>query len=127
MKTKHWIMIFSAILIICAADTVFLWHDDGEGSVVGVFEDGELIYSIDISTVDEDYEYRIETEYGFNVLSISSEGVSITDADCRDRTCVKHGRLRGGSPIICLPHKIVVRWLSEDQSGIDAVTGTLLK
>jgi hypothetical protein len=41
-------------------------------------------------------------------------------ANCPDQTCVKQGVIKDGTvPIVCLPHKVIVR-IEGGESGLDA-------
>ena len=56
------------------------------------------------------------------MVAVGDEGVFIRSADCKNQNCVRHGPLkRGGTPIVCLPERIVVRWMEDDT--LDAVAG----
>lgn len=45
----------------------------------------------------------------YNLLSVSSSGVSMEAADCPDQICVHHiPIMREGESIICLPHRLAV-------------------
>ncbi len=64
-----------------------------------------------------------DEENGYNLVLISAGSVKVSDADCPDKLCVKqHAISRGGESIICLPHKLVVQIMSEEESDLDAVT-----
>lgn len=62
-------------------------------------------------------------EKNYNLLLISSGQVSVSDADCPDRLCVRQKAIsRKGENIICLPHKLVIQIESKEESELDAVT-----
>lgn len=53
---------------------------------------------------------------GSNTLLIENGKVSMKDADCPDKICVKHKAIeKTGETIVCLPHKVVVEIVSEGQ------------
>lgn len=46
---------------------------------------------------------------GYNLISVSKDGVCMEAADCRDQVCVRHRSISAeGESIICLPHRLVV-------------------
>ena len=49
---------------------------------------------------------------GKNVVTVKDGSVSVTDADCRDKICVKSAPLKkdnaATSVIVCLPHKLII-------------------
>ncbi|MBQ9927720.1 MAG: NusG domain II-containing protein [Lachnospiraceae bacterium] len=60
---------------------------------------------------------------GYNLILVSEGEVSVTDADCPDKLCVKQRAVsKNGESIICLPHKLVVQISSKEESDLDAVT-----
>ncbi len=92
---------------------------------MGVYQNGELICSFDEEELNEDRELVIEYMGGTNTISISEGSVSITQASCPDGDCVRHGPLEpGGTPIICLPNRLVIKYIDETKNDdVDAVSG----
>ena len=61
---------------------------------------------------------------GSNIVTIENGGVTMTDADCPDKLCVKTGRIsKTGETIVCLPHRVVVEIIgaAADDSGVDSI------
>lgn len=57
----------------------------------------------------------------YNLLSVSSSGVSMEAADCPDQICVHHiPIMREGESIICLPHRLVVEIKGGNAAGRQA-------
>ncbi|MDE8718548.1 NusG domain II-containing protein, partial [[Eubacterium] siraeum] len=47
---------------------------------------------------------------GYNVNKVSGGAISVSDADCPDKICVKTAPVSDGiQPIVCMPHKLVIR------------------
>lgn len=111
------------IVVLLAAMLLFgIQHSDGEGSrSVAVYQYGELTDTFlltDLGTITIH-----DPEGGYNILSVSKEGVSMQEADCPDRLCVKHRRIsKGGESIICLPHQLVIEIVTEEPAELDAIT-----
>ena len=64
----------------------------------------------------------ITTESGYNKIIISNGEIFVSEADCPDKVCVKTGAISdGGVPIICLPHRLEIRIISDH----DALDGQL--
>ena len=57
-----------------------------------------------------------------NTCAIKDGRVSMTDANCPDRTCV-HTRAidASGGTIICLPNRVILRIVNGEGGGIDAL------
>ncbi len=56
----------------------------------------------------------IETEFGYNLLEFTSDGVRSKEASCPDQIDVKQGFIyNAGETIICLPNRMVVEIITE--------------
>lgn len=102
---------------------VLLWlilRPGGQGNWVVVTVDGveQSRYPL-----QEDREVTIgEEEY--NILEIRDGTAAVTEANCGDHTCVRTGAIsRAGETIICLPHRLVVEIVGDEETGPDAVVG----
>ena len=73
-------------------------------------QDNKILYTLAYPTT-ETRTFRIESPGGgWNEITIRDGSICISDADCPDQTCVKMGLLKSESlPIVCLPHKLVIR------------------
>ena len=116
-RTRIWVLALAAVCIVCAAAYLLAGKLGGETTAV-VRVDGEVLYRIDLSTVNAEYDLNIDTKYGHNTLHVAHGSIAVTAADCPDGICVAQGALtHGGVPIICMPHHLSVRI---EGSGIDA-------
>ncbi len=114
LTTKGWILIFLALLLLCGGFMV--WQSMADtGSTVTIVQDGETLYTIDLSKVKEPYELTIPYGKHYNIVRVSRETVVVSEADCGNQVCVNHGPLQpGGSPITCLPHHLIIAWTEGD-------------
>lgn len=119
MGNRQWILLFSLLLILCALSLLFLpWGSH----IVGIWQRGELIEKVYLSTMQDPYILILSYERGESHIHLSKEGVWVEQADCRNQLCVEHGILRpGGMPIVCLPERIVISWI-DDKPSLDAVS-----
>lgn len=117
-KQLRWILLLLALGAACLA--LWLWPRPG-GTLAGVYQDGRLLYTLDPGT---DQVLTVSGPAGENTIAVSNGEIRVTHADCPDQICVQHGPLRqDGSPIICLPNHLTIRWIGGD-GQIDALTGT---
>lgn len=64
---------------------------------------------------------RIETEYGYNELTIKDGQASVTASDCKNQVCVRSMAIsQNGQSIICLPHKLIVQITGAGEKQLDA-------
>ena len=111
------------VLALVAAAGIWLFYsagaDHGKGAEITV--DGEREAFLPL---DEDGSIRIETEDGYNVVTVKDGEVFVTEADCRDQICVDHKKVsKTGETIVCLPHKLVVEITGEGEAEADLVVG----
>ncbi|MDY4977019.1 MAG: NusG domain II-containing protein [Clostridia bacterium] len=104
-KNIIWITGFILLFLLCIG--IWLAQNTTEsGQVVVISQNGKELYRIPVT---EHKTIRVEGEQGGeNQIVIDSGSVSITQADCPDKLCVKQGSVRrAGVPIVCLPHRLV--------------------
>ncbi len=117
-RIKKWIVIFAAVLIICAAAFFVLRMTGERGNIAVIRVDGEVYKKIDLNTVTVAYDMEIETEFGYNKINIAPDGISVVESDCRDHICVAQGKVStAGVPIVCLPHRLTIEI---EGGGVDA-------
>ncbi|MBO4897432.1 MAG: NusG domain II-containing protein [Clostridia bacterium] len=117
-----WVLIFALLCVLCI--TLHIVHTKGKsGKLAVIKKDGETVKTIDLSAVSEPYEIRIESDNGYNIIYVEKGKISIKDADCPDRLCVKQGTIENGAyPIVCLPHRVTVS-IEKADGEVDAVSG----
>lgn len=112
------IIIITVIVIFLAAiaGTVYVLRPS-ESGLVEVVQDGKVIYTFDLSTAEDQTITVISADgSSSNTITISNGQISISDAECPDKTCVKTGVLRSESiPIVCLPNKLIIRFCDEEE------------
>ncbi|MBS5031514.1 MAG: NusG domain II-containing protein, partial [Firmicutes bacterium] len=106
--------------IIIAGGIWFFYSAGAEkGKGVEITVDGE---SKAFLPLGEDDSIRIDTDGGYNVITVKDGEVTVSEADCRDQICVEHKKIRKtGETIVCLPHKLVVTVTGDKPGDFDAV------
>ena len=106
MKRNDIIFVTIILLLAGVLYLLFALGGDKDGDKVTVTVDGKIYGTYPL---DEDKTIEIKNADGFNTVSIHDGQVSVTDADCKDKYCVKQGVISNNNEsIICLPHKLVV-------------------
>lgn len=128
MKNRLFIIIFAIILVFSIAVICFTNRFSSDGTTAEIVQNGNVIKTIKIDNITEPQEFTIESPGGgTNTIHVENGAISIIDADCPDKLCVKTGKITNETyPIVCLPHKLVVRITktSDDNSPhIDAISG----
>ena len=118
MKKTDWIILIAA-LIVCAGAFLIISLKRDDGAVAAVYVDGEQTA---VYPLDTDLNVTIEGIGGTNVLEIKDHQAKIVSADCPDLSCTHQMAIRSGNEsIVCLPHRVSVMILSEEESAVDAV------
>ena len=117
MKTRTWIILFAG-LFAAAISSALLLLPPGKAAQAEIWSNGQLLETVDLA---QDRELAVETEKGTNIICIRGGKIGVTEADCPDGYCMKRGFCDGGSPIVCLPHSLVIRFTGEQ--GVDGALG----
>ena len=118
MKTKYFIVIFAVVLALCAVLSFLFLMPRGEASAVEIWSDGVLI---DTWSLAVNQSITVGYEDGYNVVTIKGGKVAVTEATCPDHYCMKRGFCDGGAQIVCLPNRLVLKFVGE--SEVDFVVG----
>lgn len=110
---------FSVAALAAAAGIVYLNSASDEKKFACIYEEGNLIHKIDLSSVVKPYSITV----GGNVILVEKGQISMLEADCPDGLCIKQGAISDDArPIVCLPNNVVIK-LTNDESDVDAITG----
>lgn len=124
MKTRAWIALFAALLLISGAAAWYLSRGRAADSLVGVYQDGKLVQSVDLALAAEPYDIVLTDGC---VVRVEGGEIRMLSSDCPDQICVAQGTLKGNLPIVCVPNRVVIRYLSKADAGYDAVSGAIPK
>ena len=114
MKTKHWIMIFAVIAAVCIFLSIPLFTQE-QARFAQVSSKGEIVKTVDLQI---DQEFTVD---GKNTVTVKDGKIAVTWADCPDHYCMKRGFCSGGTDIVCLPNRLVITFLGDQE--IDAAIG----
>ena len=72
--------------------------------------------------LNADREFHITTEQGGkNTITIQDGRIGVTQANCPDHYCMDRGMCSGGTQIVCLPNKLIIRFLGTQT--VDSAAG----
>ena len=113
MKTKTWILILLALAAVLSALSAWTLSKRG-GRVVEIVQSGEVIRTIDLDRVTEAETFVLTApDGGSNTVTVQTGRICVSGADCPDKICVQRGWLTEGTPIVCMPHKLIIRTVEE--------------
>lgn len=117
MKTKTWVVILTLVLILSAGLSLWLLRP-GQASRAEIWSEGKLLYTLELSV---DQTVTVDSSYGTNVITVRNGKIAVTEADCPDGYCMDRGFCGGGAQIVCLPNRLVIRFV--DGQSVDGVVG----
>ena len=121
VKTRIWVFLILAILVLAAAASALVLTRPAAGRVAKIYVDGELIREVDLDRVAAQERYTVRTDRGENVILLEPGRICVESADCPDQICVKAGWLAdSAAPIVCLPHRLVIELGGETELDAEA-------
>ena len=111
LKTLDYTVIIILIIFTISSFffTLIVSNKKYDEKYVEIYVDGEFYKDVDLDDNHEET-INISTKYGSNSIAVSKGQVYISDADCKDKICIKDGyKSNVGEMLVCLPHKIIVQ------------------
>ena len=119
MKSKNifWAIFFIILIIICCIWFGFASKHSGHKQAE-IYLNGEIVKTVSLSETEGE-----EVTAGNCELLIEKDGVSFIHSDCRDKLCIKRGKLkRKGDTMACVPEKVVAVIKSENKDDFHIAT-----
>ena len=100
------IVLFVVLVVIGLASSVYAVMSKSAGETVNIKLNGELYGTYSLL---EDRSIEIKDGDKSNTVVIKDGTVKVTESNCTNQVCVRHGKISSaGESIVCLPHKLVV-------------------
>ncbi|MCB2296939.1 NusG domain II-containing protein [Clostridium tagluense] len=113
-------------IVVIAVGVVSIYKTSIKGSenIAVIKREGKVIKTIDLSKIVKPQDFTFKTTNGhFNTISVKHNSISIKDADCPHKECVKSGWIsKPGEMIVCLPFKLIININGQSNNSIDAGT-----
>ncbi len=119
MKTKHWILLLSLLLLLSLGGSFFLLRPQGSALFAEISSPGSEAKTVDLRIDDSFYVYT--PDGGYNLITIQDGKIAVTEATCPDHYCMQRGFCDSGTAIVCLPNRLVITFL--DTPEIDISVG----
>ena len=118
MTNKKLIVIFSVVFLVFIAGAFVINRIQPEEKTAIISVNGKKVKELDLNKDDT---FDLKTDHGKNTIKVKDGEIFITEADCPDKLCVRHGSLKNKyDAIVCLPNKVVIEYKDAD----DTVTVT---
>lgn len=111
-------MLIGAMLAVCLGLSFWLLRPGEEATQAEVWSEGERKTTLLLSV---DQTLTVESSLGTNVITVQGGKIAVTEADCPDHYCMDRGYCSGGTQIVCLPNRLVIKFVGEQE--IDGVVG----
>ena len=114
MKTKNWIILFAVIAAACLGLSLPLFQQE-QARFARITSKGETVKTVDLSI---DQEFTVD---GKNTITVRDGKIAVTAADCPDHYCIERGFCDSGAQIVCLPHRLVIKFVGTQE--VDGAAG----
>ena len=119
MKSRSWVVLLGVLLVGCAALSTLFLLPSSPAAQAEIKSNGHVIRIVPLSV---DQEFTVDfPNGGTNTVTVKDGKIAVTHADCPDGYCMDRGFCDSGTPIVCLPHKLVITFLDENE--IDGAVG----
>ncbi len=123
---KKWDYIIIGFAVLCLVGSIFLsgfiLTETGGTPTLSIYSDHKIVYEKEFTSTLTD-EIRVDSPWGYNVVTVANGDVHISEADCQDKTCTKDWHIkRVGQYIFCLPHRLIVEVKGIATSVVDDVS-----
>ena len=119
MKTKYWIALLALIGFVCIGLSLPLLIPGNDAAWAEIISDGQVMQIVDLNI---DQQIHVSTDRGGrNTVTVRDGTIGVTAANCPDHYCMDRGMCSNGLQIVCLPNKLIIRFLG-DQT-VDSVVG----
>ena len=116
MKTRTWILIFTVVLLGSLALSIPFLLPGEKAAYAEIVSDGQVLHTLDLNI---NQELRIDSPTGgHNVVTVKDGAIAVTEATCPDHYCMHRGYCSSGAQIVCLPNRLVIRFLGEQSVDI---------
>ena len=112
MKTKYWIAILAAILVISAVASITFFMPGKESSWAQISTDGRVDRMVNLLI---DQQFTVPCPGGYNTVTVRDGKIAVTEATCPDHYCIRQGCCNSGRDIVCLPNKLVITFVGEQE------------
>ena len=118
MKSKYWAILLFCLVAGCVGLSLVFLSGGTPSSLAEVTSHGQLIRTVDLNV---DQEFTISDDTGSNIITVRDGKIAVTWADCPDGYCVDRGFCNSGTQIVCLPHRLVIKFAGQQE--VDGAAG----
>lgn len=114
------------VIFLCLSSIFFMkgFFSGNNEKIVIIKVDGKEYERVKIKWDMKPKEIAVETNFGYNLIEVDSQGARVLDASCKDKLDVKQRKIKNpGEIIVCLPNKLTIEVVGErDDIEIDKIS-----
>ncbi|MEJ5228794.1 MAG: NusG domain II-containing protein [Pseudothermotoga sp.] len=103
-----------AVLLVSFLVFFFLTRSNRSEGYVEVFKDGKLVVAL---TQESRYELKTEDRHVMDIV-FERGRVRVENSDCPLKICEKTGSVGPNGVIVCIPNKVVVRFVGKTKMDV---------
>lgn len=113
-------VLICCLILLSLVSYPFIRNVTQEGNSVQIEVDGKVYNVVSLHT---EQTFAVPGPLGNTIVVIHDKEVHVSESPCRAKICVRTGHIsRTGQLIVCVPNKVVVRVIGEEELPYDAVT-----
>ena len=126
LHTADWITLSLFVVIGIILTLVIYMPVKADGTELEVRQYGEVVFTLPLN---QNMNKTVTSENGdSNTFSINNGIVSMTAANCGDKTCVQTSEIsKVGESIVCLPHRLVLAIVGGNEPADNSVPDAIVK
>ncbi|MDO5401614.1 MAG: NusG domain II-containing protein [Eubacteriales bacterium] len=113
MKTKTWMILIAVLLALCLGASVYILLPREAAAFAEISSGGTVVKTVDLG-VDQNFTVPAENG-GENTVTVQNGKIAVTAATCPDHYCMARGFCDSGTQIVCLPNKLIIRFLGDQE------------
>ncbi len=121
VKPLDFLVIFF-IIFVASISLISMFYNQPSNNLTAIIKyDGELMYTYNLNEIEEPINVTVGEDLNVNIL-VESDGATVISSDCKDKLCVKAGKLKNpGQVSVCLPARVTVEIIDNERSRFDAI------
>lgn len=114
---KKYDIIIIVLLLLFSVCLFIPGFSSSKGLTAQIYLDGELEETVVLSDVSQPYILTV----GECKIELDKDGVCFAESSCKDKLCIKHGKMtKSSDSMACVPNKVLVV-LKSSKNQTDAV------
>ncbi len=117
------LIVLIGVFLVSGLYVTWLNRTQGDSLTATVTSDGRLIREIELGSVSEPYQFRVDApDGGYNIVAVERGRIRVIEADCPEQVDVRQGWIsEPHQSLICLPHRLVITLRSAGKSDVDGI------